>query len=181
MDDRAGNVRTADGHRKAAECALVDKPQLTAAVVEGQAYPQVRLVGSIGWLDEQLATHAEMSEDRVTAVEREPQVLAAPARCLDPPPDEQSREVVCSGNVTADGARMSDRDVGDAPTHDPALEAAPDDLDLGKLRHQLAGGPVAAVASATRSTPATWVRMAVQADSAACCSASFLLRPCPSP
>jgi hypothetical protein len=76
-----------------------------------------------------------MSEDRVTAVERKPQVLATPARCLDPPPDEQSREVVCSGNVTADGARVSDRDVGDAPTHDPALEAAPDDLDLRQLRH----------------------------------------------
>ena len=65
MDDRAGNIGAADGHRKAPECALVDESQLTAAVVEGQAYPQVRLVGSIGWLDEQLTTHAEMSEDRV--------------------------------------------------------------------------------------------------------------------
>ena len=110
------------------------RAELAAVVIEGQGTP-VSLIRPPR-LHEQLAAHAQMCENGVTAVERKPQVLATPPRCLDPPPHEQSREVVCSGNVTTDSARVSDRDVGNAPSHDPALQAPPDDLDLGELRHE---------------------------------------------
>ena len=77
----AGDVRDQRGHqgpvhldqlveREAAERALVDEPQLGPVVGEGEPDPQVLLVRRAGRLDQQLAAHAQVREQRLVLVER---------------------------------------------------------------------------------------------------------------
>ena len=65
--------------RQAAERALVDEPQLRAAVGEVEAGMAVLLERRVGRLDEHLAAHAEVDDEGVLAVEGEPEVLARDA------------------------------------------------------------------------------------------------------
>ena len=73
-------------------------------------------------------------------------------------------EVLGALEVPPDGARVAHLDRGDRAPGDPLLQAAPDDLDLGQLRHRRLRH---------RRTAAR------QAASAASCSAAFFVRPAP--
>ncbi len=93
------------------------------------------LVGGVGGLHEQLAAHAEVAEEGVTVVEGQPQVLAAAPGRLDAAPGQGVGEPRGAARVAAHGAGMEDVDPGDGGAEDVALEAGPDDLDLGELGH----------------------------------------------
>jgi hypothetical protein len=130
---------------EAAEGALVDEAEFGAeGVGEADADAQVLLGGRLVRLDQELAAHAEVGEDRLTGVlQGQPQVLAAAAGRADAVALQAVGEVVGAGDVPAHGARVQDLGVGDGAVGDPALQAAPDDLDLGQLGHGIpSGGPV---------------------------------------
>ena len=103
-------------------------------------HPQVRLVGGVRRLQEQLAAHAQVGDEASasSAVEREPEVLAAAATPRGPCVRAAGREVAAPAawRRTARGCWTSDG--GDRAAGHPAVEAAPDDLDLGQLGHRSA-------------------------------------------
>ena len=124
------------------------------------------------------------------AVERQPQVLAAAAGAGDGPSGEAGGEVGTAGDVPPYGARVVDTDGGDRAAGDPALDPAADDLDLGQLRHyevwgsgevRGSGEAWGSGTSLVLDSSGTWARRCRHAVAAASCSASFLLRPLPSP
>ena len=129
--------------REPAEGALVDVAQLAAAVGEAQPGAQVRAGRLAGRQHQQLAAHAEMAEQRRAAGlpgdagggQRQPQVLAAPARAQHGPAEQPRDHVVRAGEVPAGGARVQHLRGGHRPAGDPPVQAAADDLDLGQLRH----------------------------------------------
>jgi hypothetical protein len=158
--------------RQAAERALVDEPQLATAVGEAEPRPQVRLVGLRRLLHQQLAAHAEVGDEglagrgAVGLGQRQPQVLPPAAGGGQRAAGDRGGEVLDALEVPPDGSRVVHLDRGDGAAGHPALQSAPDHLDLGQLRH---GG---------RSVRGAEVR---QAASAASCSAAFLVRPVPRP
>src|SRR6185312_17361146 len=89
------------------EGALVDEPELGTRVGEVDVDPQMELVRLVGSLDEQLAAHPEMRDDRLVrwlAVrygEDQPQVLAPALRGLDGPPGQPRLEILGPGQMTA--------------------------------------------------------------------------------
>jgi hypothetical protein len=120
-----------------AEGPLVDEAKLGIDVVrEPHPDPEVLLVGCCVRLDEQLAAHAEVGQDRLVRVlQGQPEVLPAAARGADAAALEAVREVIGTGEVTADRARVQHLGLGDRTVGDPPREAPPYDLDLGQLGH----------------------------------------------
>jgi hypothetical protein len=76
-----------------------------------------------------------VAEDRVAAVEGQPEVLPTPARRDHPAAGGERGEVVGTGKVPAHRSGMEYVDPLDDAAHDVALEATTDDLDLGELGH----------------------------------------------
>jgi hypothetical protein len=76
-----------------------------------------------------------MAQQRVPVVESEPEVLAAATHADDTSAGERVLEVGDAGDVPAYGSRMQHPDVLERRADDVSLEAATNDLDLGKLRH----------------------------------------------
>ena len=135
VGDLGGQVGAALRERQAAEHALVDEPQLGAVVGEPEPHPQVPFGGGGGRLHQHLAAHAEVAEQGVTGVQRQPQVLAAAAGVGEGAPGQPGDEVVGPGEVPSDRAGVQHLHCGDVPVQHVTREAATDDLDLGKLRH----------------------------------------------
>ena len=73
--------------------------------------PQVPLVGRRrGALDQHLAAHAEVAEQGVAVVERQPEVLAAAAGGVDPAAGQRGGEAVGPARVAAYRARVQHLD-----------------------------------------------------------------------
>ena len=79
--------------------------------------------------------HPEVAEQRVAVVERQPEVLAAPAGRLDPAAGQRGGEAGRAARVAPHRARVQDVDPGDRRAEHVPLEAGADDLDLGELGH----------------------------------------------
>ena len=134
MTQLGRQVRTAVADRHAAEGPLVDEPQLTA-VDEAEPDAQVELVRRGGGLHQELAGHAEVGQQRVLVVERQPQELAAAPRRGQGSAAKPLGEVDGAGDVAADRAGCEDVDIDDLGVEDVAFEALSDDLNLGELGH----------------------------------------------
>jgi hypothetical protein len=83
----------------------------------------------VGGPDEQLPAHAEVSEERVVTG-RQPQVLAPAPRAGQGTPGQDGAEILGTGQVAADSARVQDADRFDLAADHVALEAGPHDLDF---------------------------------------------------
>jgi hypothetical protein len=137
--DRGRQPGAVDGHEvvdeEAAEGALVDEPQLRAAVGEVEPDAQVLLVGCAFRLDQQLAAHAEMGEQRDVRVrlvgQLEPQVLAPALGRGDRAPGEPAGEVGRAEQVPPDRPRVEHPDGRDRAAGDMPIEACAHHLDLG--------------------------------------------------
>ncbi len=127
--------------REPAEHPLVDEAELGGGPgpVEREPDAQVSLVGGSGGLHQHLAAHAEVAQQGVAAVERQPEVLAAAPGRGDAVPGQAGGEVVGAGEVTAHRPRVQHLDAGDGAPDDVGLEATTDHLDLGQLRHGAPG------------------------------------------
>ena len=123
------------GDRQAAEHPLVGEPQLDVGCVQDEPDPQVPLGGGVGRLDEELTAHAEVSEQCVAVVERQPEVLAPPAGALDPATGQRGGEALRPARVAAHGPRVQYLDAGDGAAHCVPLEAHAHHFDLGQLGH----------------------------------------------
>src|SRR5262249_55334686 len=99
--------------------------------------PQVRFRQGPRGLAAQLPGHAEVGDDRVAGVEREPEVLAAPADIEDLAVRQDGREMRLTGQVAADRAGVGVLDGVNGAAGDPAGQALAYRLDLGKFRHQM--------------------------------------------
>ena len=122
--------------------------------------------------------HAEVADDRVAGVQREPQVLAAPADVGDRsgrPARRRSRPRRRRAGAPPAGA--APRPSAMRAAGDPAGEPLPDGLDLGQLRHQPAGVCRRGRRRGRSVASAAGAVSARNAASAARCSASFLVRP----
>ena len=183
----AGDVRdlgrqlgAAVGDHQPAEHPLVDEPQLVDPpnfrAGQRETDPQVPLVGGAGGLHEHLAAHAEVAEQGVAVVERQPEVLAAPAGGLDPAAGQGGGEAGGPARVAADRARVQHLDLGQPGADDVALQAGD-----GRPRPRAARAPVQASVGRWRPASAEVAASSPYAVSAACCSASFLERPTPLP
>ncbi len=140
------------------------------------------LGGGVGRLDEELTAHAEVSEQRVAVVERQPEVLAPPAGALDPATGQRGGEALRAARVAAHGPRVQHLDAGDGAAHRVPLEAHAHHFDLGQLGHQSAASAAASAAAlAAGSGTSRAGASSPYAVSAAPCSASFLDRPTPLP
>jgi hypothetical protein len=91
----------------------------------------VELVGGAGRPDQELAAHAQVAEQGVAGVERQPEVLAAPPGGVDPAAGEPIGEVGGPRQVPPDRTRVPYLDRVDAMSDGELLQAATDDLDLG--------------------------------------------------
>ena len=139
--DLGRQLRPAGGDRQAAEHPLVHEPELVGAV-ERQPDPQVSFGEGGRRLHEQLAAHAEVGQEGVAVVERQPQVLAAAPGLLDAPAGQPGREVVGAGGVAPYRTGMQYVDRGDGAADHVGLEAEADDLDLGQhVRRRASGAP----------------------------------------
>ena len=124
---------------QAAEDPLVDEPQLRA-VLEVERDLEVLLQGCVRLADEHLPAHAQVREQRVApllvgTVQRQPQVLAAPARLDHGATRETQGEVLGTGHVTPQGSDVEHPHRDDPTADDVVGQAATDDLDLGELGH----------------------------------------------
>jgi hypothetical protein len=86
-------------------------------------------------LHQQLAAHAEVADDRVAGVEREPEVLAAAGHVEDRAAGQHGDEMRVAGQMAADRAGVVHLDGRDGPAGHPLGQALPDGLDLGQLGH----------------------------------------------
>jgi hypothetical protein len=119
VSDVRRKVRPAGAEPHPAEHALVDEAQLSA-VVEVPDHSGVRLQRRVRGVAAELPTHAEVSDDRIAVVERQPEELAATPRLQEPASDEYGLEVVGAGNVAPNwswvqDAGREDRATGDQP------------------------------------------------------------------
>ena len=166
--------------RQSPEGALVDEPQLRVSVGEVEAGVAVLLERRVGRLDEHLAAHAEMDDEGVLAVECQPEVLAPARRRGDGDVVEAVGEIAAPAHVATSHPHATDPGAGDVPADDVVVQTPPHDLDLGQLRHA-AVSPQRVLARARPRSRSRRTSIACQASLAAFCSASFLLRPLPSP
>src|SRR5690606_12133631 len=90
-------------------------------------------------------------------------------------------EILGARNVASRHPEPGDLGPLDTAAHDVIGEAATDHLDLRQLRHQIARERSAVTSDAASARSARRRSSVCQASFAAFCSASFLLRPCPSP
>lgn len=95
--------------------------------------------GCVRGLEEHLAAHSEVRQDRVAVVEGKPEVLASPAGGDDLSAGHLRGEVGGPGGMPAQRPWVEYVDRGDGPPDHMALQSQPDDLYLGKLGH-LRGG-----------------------------------------
>src|SRR5262249_40999712 len=98
---------------------------------EAEPDPQVLLVRRVRWLQQHLARHTEVADDRGAVVERQPEVLATAADPGDGTAGERPDEVRRAGQGAAHGTEGGHLDRFGLPAGDPALQALPDGLDLG--------------------------------------------------
>ena len=103
---------------------------------EREPDPQVPLLRAVRRLHQDLARHPEVAEQRVAVVERQPEVLAAPAGRLDPPPGQRLGEAGRAARVAPHRARVQHVHPGDRRAEHVPLEPGADDLDLGELGHR---------------------------------------------
>ena len=128
-------------------------------------------------LDEQLAAHAEVGEQGVAVVERQPEVLAAAPGGLEPAAGERRGEAGRAAEVAADRARVEDLTdpigaadhVRSRPSRTVSTSGSSGTSVGGVGRRSVGDG----VHGREASSP--------YAVSAAACSASFLERPTPLP
>ena len=80
--------------------------------------------------------HAEEGEERFVVIQGEPEVLSATFGPDEGAVGHRGGEAVGAGRVPADGARVEHLGLGDRPADHMALEAGPDGLDFGQLRHR---------------------------------------------
>ena len=99
--------RTSAGRRSASPGSARPGPS------RDEPHPQVPLVGCARVLEQHLAAHPEVAEQRVVVVEGEPQVLAAAPGGLDPAPHESGDEARRAARVAAHRPRMQHLDRAD--------------------------------------------------------------------
>lgn len=152
---------------------MVDEPQLGPFVIEDEPGVEVLLVGCARCADEHLAAHAEVDDESVVGRgaagrgDREPQVLAPATRLGETCACQLVGEVGGACHVPPGDSRAEELDVLQGAAGDVLGETAAHDLDLGELGHQ-----------ALADSPSV---IAVHATWAACCSATFFVRPVPTP
>src|SRR2546423_6607183 len=81
-----------------------------------------------------------MREHGVAAVERQPEVLAAPTGTFDATTGKGGGEVVGTSEVPAYGARVRYRNISNPAPGETTLEAPPDHLDLRQFGHCRSAG-----------------------------------------
>jgi hypothetical protein len=138
------------GEGEVPEGALVDEVEV-AAVVQGEAHPQVRRHhgGLLGGPHQELAAHAQVRGQRdvghgvgppaARRVQQQPEVLAAADRSVQPPAREVGGELVGAAGRPAHAVAAPDLDLLDRPAEHVAGEAVTDGLDLGQLGHRSGG------------------------------------------
>jgi hypothetical protein len=130
-----GQLGTAGRERKSTEHPLIDEAQPRLAVGEGKDDSGIGDQERVCVSEPELSTHAQMSQDRVAIGERQPQVLAAPARLCECPPCGLQLKVFGPGEVPTYRPRMEYLHPNDLPSSDAVREAAAYDLDLRQFGH----------------------------------------------
>ena len=118
-----------------AERALVGEAQVGAAVGEREADADVRVKGTVGVADQELAAHPQVREQRLRIIEGEPEVLAAAFGAQERAAGHRGGEPVWPGKVAAYRPRVHDLGRGDRATDDVLLNPGADGLDLGQFWH----------------------------------------------
>jgi hypothetical protein len=90
-------------------------------------------VVDLGRLDQELAAHAQVADDRVTGIQQQPQVFAAAGDIEDGAPGQHRDEVGVAGQVAADRAGVVHLDRRDGATGHPLGQPLPDGLHLGEF------------------------------------------------
>src|SRR5690606_27456294 len=124
MRDLRRQVRAAWRQQQPAERALVNEAQLRPTIGEGEPHPQMRARRSRTVDHQHLPGHAEMAEDGVAGVQREPEVLPAPPHRGDGAAGERGGEVGPACGVAPYGAGVQ---------HVDRLDLSPDH-PLGKAQ-----------------------------------------------
>ncbi len=188
-DDRLRHAADQGGEHDVTEGALVDEAQVRAAVLEPEADPQVLLQRRVLVHDQQLTAHPQVGQQSLFgARQREPQIFATALGGQHRAALEPRGELVGPRHVPPDRAWVQHLRGGDLAADDPLREATPDNFDFRQFRHNQTSlrhferrPPVLRQPVGWLSRSSRRALMRVHAASAACCSASFLLRPDPSP
>ncbi|VBA55541.1 hypothetical protein LAUMK41_01807 [Mycobacterium attenuatum] len=133
VGDRCRHHTAVHGHQvgkqPSAERALVGKAQ-HGPVVEQRGDPDV--VGARDRPEQHLPTHAQVHDQcAVRAIQRQPQVLAAPIGSGDSRAQQPRRQVGGSGLVAPYRPGVMDPDRGHRLAHDVGRQAAAHHLNLG--------------------------------------------------
>lgn len=119
------------GDEGEAEATRIAQAQFLAGV-ELERQVLVRLAAGFERRQRQAPAHAEMDDQGSTPLEVDEKVLAPPPKSLDPPTAQAAERPPVERLAQR---RRVDAHPLDAPPRQPTLEAAPQDLDLGELRH----------------------------------------------
>jgi len=154
-------------------------------------------MGGVRRLEQDLAAHPQVHHQRGAlgsrtlgarqvvlgghAVQHHPEELAAPGDLTHPRAHEPDREVLRAGHVATHRPGMEHVGRPHGRADRPAGQPPPNDLDLGQLGHVATGRSQPETEVAPSSRARSSASSAVKAAEAASCSASFLLRPLPSP
>lgn len=95
-----------------------------------------------GGVHPELAAHPEVRQDRIAVLQRQPQVLAAPARLAEAASGQGGGKVLGPGSVTPNRTRMEDAHGVHPTARDDGRETAPDGLDLRAPQASAVGGGV---------------------------------------
>ena len=120
----------------------------------------------------ELATHAQVREQRIAVGEGQPEILSSASRLGEGPSRQGRLEIVLAWKVPTDGACVQHLYLGDRASGDGSGETSSYGLDLGQFGH-----PPQRAAGLGLDIPFN----AAKAIEAAFCSASFLFRPAPGP
>jgi hypothetical protein len=118
---------------KAAEGALINKPEFASIIIESDAHTKVLLVGSMVRLHQELTAHAEVCNECRAVIEWQPQVFASSTHASHGASDE------CGFKRTllpAHGTLVQYLNSANGSRTHVLREPATHDLDLGKLGHQ---------------------------------------------
>jgi hypothetical protein len=123
-------------NRQPTEHPLIDKSESRLAVRERENDSGVGRERRFGIGQPELAAHAQMSQDRVTVGEGQPQIFSAPPRLGEGAAGDLKLEICRSGQVTAYRPRMQHPYAGDLASRDTAGQATAYDLNLWKFGHR---------------------------------------------
>jgi len=133
--DLVRQLRAARADRQPAERTLVHKAQLRIAIREAEPDPQVGVVRRAARREPELSRHAEVRDDRIAVVQRQPQVFAASADIGHRTARERVHKVDGTRGVPPDGAWVQHLDRLDRPADGPREQAVADGLHLGQFGH----------------------------------------------